>query len=320
MANSHIIPKSAFQNRLFSEHTIPEGTTQIGDYAFYRCIFLKSVSLPDSVCQIGNYVFSHCRELRHARLSRSLTTIPRAAFLNCAALEEITIPPGVAEIGSYAFQRCLSLRQLLLPEGLRSIGAGAFSDCTALTEVTIPQGITELKQGAFSGCSSLSRVVIPESVHTIHHYAFSGCSNLTEIVCHDPTRFAEAFAFTPYWQAAYPGFPVHWHLPLELTGTMSGKYLVQRGYSQFDPEREYHIEIPGDDGVVQVSSWCGDDGPDEDGFGREEYYDWWLLDEHLNPIPGIPIWHSYSRLDMRNHEAQWASLRKKAAELLKNSK
>lgn len=313
-----VIPKSAHQYSLFREYAIPEGSTEIGGYAFYRCIFLSAISLPDSVCLLGDHVFSHCRELRQVRLSRSLIAIPRAAFLNCAALEEITIPSNVTAIGEYAFQRCQSLRRLALSDGLQTIDAYAFSDCTALTEVVIPQGITELKEGAFSGCTSLSRVVIPESVRTIHHYAFSGCTNLTEIVCKEPTRFAEAFAFTPFWQTSYPDVPIRKRLPLELTGTKSGEFLLQRGYSFFEAQREYYIDIPTQDGVVEVRSWCGEDGPDEDGFGREEYYDWWLLDEALNPIPGIPMRHAYSRLDMRNHEKQWNGFRAKAAEIIKN--
>lgn len=80
-----------------------------------------------------------------------------------------------------------------------------------------------------------------------------------------------------------------------------------------EKQRSYYIDRPGNDGIVEVSSWCGDDGPDEDGYGREEYYDWWLLDEGLNPIPGIKWRHSYSRQDMRNHEEEWARLREKAA-------
>lgn len=318
MPDTTIIPNSAYQYCLFSEFTIPEGTTEIGDYAFSNCVDLRSISLPHSVRRIGDNAFSRCRSLQTVILSQSLTSIPYAAFFSCSALEEITIPSGVTEIREYAFQCCISLRRLTLSEGLQTIGTYAFDGCKALTEVVIPHGVTELKKGAFCDCTSLTRVVIPKSVRTIHHYAFSGCSNLTEIVCADPTRFAEAFAFTPFWKNTYPDIPVRKRLPLEHTGTKSGEFLLQRGYSFFEPQREYYITIPTQDGVVEVRSWCGEDGPDESGFGREEYYDWWLLDEQLNPIPDIPMWHSYSRLDMRNHEKQWLALRAKAAEILKN--
>lgn len=318
MPDKHIIPKSAFQYSLFREYEIPEGIREIGDYGFYQCVLLEAIRLPDSVHQLGVRVFSNCRKLRSVKLSRSLTAIPYATFLNCMSLEEICIPAGIREIGDYAFQRCTSIKQLTFPEGLHTLGRGSFSDCTSLTEVILPQGVTELKFGAFAGCTALQRVVIPKSVHTIHHYAFSGCSNLTQIVCPNPERFAESLADTPYWQKHFPNISVRKHLPLVLTGAHMGEYLIRRGYSHFKADREYYIDLPGEDGVVQVRSWCGEDGPDEDGFGREEYYDWWLLDEQLKPIPGIPMWHSYSRLDMRNHEKKWAALREKAARILQN--
>ena len=113
----------------------------------------------------------------------------------------------------------------------------------------------------------------------------------------------------------------HWiehtsKLPVELLGRKEGAFLRKKGYSFFEDDREYYISIP-QNGVVEVSSWCGDDGPDEDGFGREEYYDWWLLNEELKPIPGIPMRHAYSRLDMRNNEEAWNELKEKAAEAVK---
>ena len=103
-----------------------------------------------------------------------------------------------------------------------------------------------------------------------------------------------------------------------MVGNFSGKELRKKGYSFFRADKDYHIGFPGEDGIVEVTSWCGEDGPDADGFGREEYYDWWLLDENLQESPGIPKWHSFSRHDMRNHEKEWAALRKKAAATLKN--
>ena len=42
---------------------IPEGVTKIGDYAFYGCSGITSVTVPNSVTTIGNYAFSHCTNL-----------------------------------------------------------------------------------------------------------------------------------------------------------------------------------------------------------------------------------------------------------------
>lgn len=58
---------------------VPEGVTEIGDYAFYRCTALGSVRIPDSVTKIGT-----------------------AAFFNCTSLKELTLPDSVTEIGENA--------------------------------------------------------------------------------------------------------------------------------------------------------------------------------------------------------------------------
>ena len=43
---------------------IPSSVTTIGDYAFYCCIGLTSVSIPSSVTTIGDYAFCYCNQLK----------------------------------------------------------------------------------------------------------------------------------------------------------------------------------------------------------------------------------------------------------------
>ena len=43
------------------------------------------------------------------------------------------------------------------------------------------------------------------------------------------------------------------------------------------------------------------EGPDEDGFGMEECYDWWYLSEDLQEQPGVRYIHDYSRRDKDNN-------------------
>ena len=58
--------------------------TSIGDYAFYDCSGLTSVTIPNSVTSIGDYAFS-----------------------GCSGLTSVTIPNSVTSIGSYAFEYCI---------------------------------------------------------------------------------------------------------------------------------------------------------------------------------------------------------------------
>lgn len=69
--------------------------------------------------------------------------------------------------------------------------------------------------------------------------------------------------------------------------SIPGGLLNALGFSFFDPKRKYEIkQLEGDD-LVEVSAFESYEGPDEDGFGAEFYFDWWYLDENMQPFPGI---------------------------------
>ena len=65
---------------------IPNGVTSIGEYAFYACSGLTSVTIPYSVTSIGD-----------------------CAFQSCSGLTSVTIGNGVESIGKYAFAFCPEL-------------------------------------------------------------------------------------------------------------------------------------------------------------------------------------------------------------------
>lgn len=92
--------------------SIPSSVTKIGDYAFYNCTNLSSLTLPSGVKEIG---FS--------------------AFQGCKSLTSVTIPSGVKYISSFTFRDCESLRFINLPSDLKYIGEEAFEGCTGLTSI-----------------------------------------------------------------------------------------------------------------------------------------------------------------------------------------
>lgn len=49
---------SGFANTRVTSVTIPDSVTEIGDYAFYGCDYLKSITIPESVTYIGDSAFA----------------------------------------------------------------------------------------------------------------------------------------------------------------------------------------------------------------------------------------------------------------------
>ena len=87
------------------EYVIPEGVTEIGEYAFCCCSSLTSITIPPSVTEIG-----------------------KSTFFVCSSLTSISIPPSATEIGEGAFYDCSSLTEVRIPKGCH-VRKSAFKDC-----------------------------------------------------------------------------------------------------------------------------------------------------------------------------------------------
>ena len=149
---------------------------KIGDYAFYGCSGLTSLTLPSGVTSIGNYAFSGCRGLTSLTLPSGLTEIGYGTFFNCSGLTSLTLPSGLTEIGYDTFSGCSGLTSLTLPSGVTEIGEGAFASCSGLTSITLPSGVTEIGARAFSGCSGLTSIyVYTEKLPKMGSSVFGDC-------------------------------------------------------------------------------------------------------------------------------------------------
>ena len=195
---------------------IPNSVTSIGEYAFYACHPLTSITIPNSVMSIGDYAFQYCNSLTSINIPNSVTSIGRGAFDACYPLTSITIPNSVTSIGDYAFHNCYALTSITIPNSITSIGHSAFAACSSLMSMVvesgntvydsrencnaiietatntliagcqntiIPNSITSIGNSAFFYCSSLTSIAIPNSVTNVGSYAFYYCSSLTTVIC-----------------------------------------------------------------------------------------------------------------------------------------
>ncbi|MDR0502003.1 MAG: leucine-rich repeat domain-containing protein [Treponema sp.] len=119
--------------------------TSIGQYAFYNCSGLTSVTIPDSVTSIDSSAFSGCSGLTSINVESGNTAYRSEG--NCliqisnnrliSGCKNSIIPDSVTSIGQYAFYNCRGLTSITIPSGVTSIGSSAFYDCRGLTSVTL---------------------------------------------------------------------------------------------------------------------------------------------------------------------------------------
>ena len=110
---------------------VQKGVTTIGDYAFYGCENVTSVTLPDTVTQIG-----------------------KLAFYGCKALRTLTVPDSVLTVEDYAFAKA-GLQTIVFRGSAPVLGAGIFAGLNA--EVRYPAaaaGWTEEVRQSYTGSVS----------------------------------------------------------------------------------------------------------------------------------------------------------------------
>ena len=156
--------------------TFDGDVTTIGDYAFYYCYSLTSVTIPASV-----------------------TTIGRGAFDDCDSLTSVTIPDSVTTIGDWAFRSCSSLTSVTIGNSVTTIGYAAFEYCSSLTSVTIPDSVTTIGDGAFYNCSSLTSVYCTATTPPVlgGNYVFDDNGSGRKIYV--PTESVDAYKSAEYW-------------------------------------------------------------------------------------------------------------------------
>lgn len=186
-----------------AEVVIPDGVTEIGDFAFEYCRTMESVKIPDSVTKIGVRAFRNCTRLSTVEIPSSVTCVEDEAFYNSKWLIEqrkktplviinnvvvdgydcegdVEIPEGITMISGYAFWNS-KLKSVKIPNGVTEIGTEVFASCKNLESVELPNSVVSIGNSAFDCCISLRSIKIPESVTTIDYSAFSGCSSLADL-------------------------------------------------------------------------------------------------------------------------------------------
>ncbi len=169
---------------IVTDLVIPEGTTRIGNYAFYGYKLLTNVKLSDSVKYVGNYAFYDCENIKEVTLGNSVEKIGERGFSYCRELTDITIGSSLKNVGEDAFwwaavnrvfySGCKSDWEGILFEGINNqlifatIHFNGCKDDSTVINVTIePTCTVEGIETHSCMCSSRSETkVIPSTGHS----------------------------------------------------------------------------------------------------------------------------------------------------------
>lgn len=137
----------------------------LGPRAFYGSS-IGSIALPSTLQSIGDYAFYGCASLKTVSglADTRLTSVGKNAFDGCLQLQSVALPSGCTSIGDYAFENCSNMTSVTFGSGLATIGSEAFRNCSKLTSVSLPAATRTLDYGVFYGCSQLSKVTMASPV------------------------------------------------------------------------------------------------------------------------------------------------------------
>ncbi|MCR5647054.1 MAG: leucine-rich repeat domain-containing protein [Acholeplasmatales bacterium] len=173
-----------------------------GNYAFYGCTSLSSVTFGNTGSIIFNYMFYNCKNLKSINLANVGTINPYGlassgvesvtlansvklygnAFNNCTSLDTVTLSGSIStstvDNERIVFNGCTNLTTLVL-SARASIPSYVFNGCESLADVNF-ENVSYISDYAFKNCG-LTNITLPSTITSIGREAFTECKKLTKL-------------------------------------------------------------------------------------------------------------------------------------------
>ena len=174
--------------------------TEIGEYSFYECGKLETVTMPETLQKVGYRAFYNCDNLKTVVCGNNLTDIYAQAFYSCGLLSSVTLNEGLKSIANQAFAYCESLTEIRIPSTVETVGGTPiFGECSNLTKVTFAYGMKKVPNHMCYNAPKLTTVVFEKGIPTpaegeeagteeetsiteIGEHAFNNCASLETIL------------------------------------------------------------------------------------------------------------------------------------------
>ena len=130
----------------------------IGEYSFYYCYSLQSITIPLTATMNGKWIFYYCYSLRCCVISNNISGTLSRTFQDCRSLLILSIPFGVTVISSYFCSGCYTIQTVTIPSSVNSFDNSyyQFRDCSSLSNIKIPSSITTITTNVFLGCYGMA--------------------------------------------------------------------------------------------------------------------------------------------------------------------
>lgn len=283
-------------------------------------------AVPGTVKVIGNGAFFDSAKLKTLHLPEGLEKIEGEAFWK-SGIREITIPYSVREIGSKAFEDCRQLKTVTILNPRTHLAVNAFGGCYQIEKIHYAHlrgtdQLFHLKGLPFLQMNTKDAANLHHSTDSEFKFLTARCAkgdgSAMAALADYFEKLSQRKNASPFYRRAshywrYRAYlsgneaAIEWFRrffaenpdsPLEAVlyeyplfgfyaDEISGQTLNDLGFDFFRAELTYHFNACADQEVVTVSTYAGYDPPDDDGYGMEEYDDYWFLDENMQELPGV---------------------------------